>query len=116
MLAALMALFMLSMAGLPPGMAGLLGKFYVFKSAVKAGYVGLAITGVLCSAVSCFYYLRVIVAMYFLPAEEGQEGDDSLPVSFSLSYALKICAVCVVFLGVFPSVLYQSTVHIMRFL
>ena len=70
-LAALMALFMFSMAGIPPGMAGMLGKFYLFNAAINAGFVGLAIIGVLSAAVSCYYYLRVIVAMYF----KQQEGD-----------------------------------------
>lgn len=110
MLAALMTLFMLSMAGLPPGMAGLLGKFYVFNAAVKAGYVGIAIVGVLCSAVSCYYYLRVIVAMYFVP-EEGDVSEIG-PVSFALNYSLKICAAAVVLLGIFPSAVYDRSVQI----
>ncbi|MCB0353990.1 MAG: NADH-quinone oxidoreductase subunit N [Bdellovibrionales bacterium] len=109
-LAGCMTLFLLSLAGLPPGLAGLLGKFYVFNAAVQANYVGLAIIGVLCSAVSCYYYLRVIVAMYFIPKEESDS--DSLaplaPVSLPFAGVIGICAVAVVTLGLFPSILHDG--------
>lgn len=59
-----LAVFMLSMAGVPP-LAGFFGKFYVFMAAVDKGYVTLAIIGVLTSVVSAFYYLRIIKIMYF---------------------------------------------------
>ena len=102
-LGGLMALFMFSMAGIPPGMAGLLGKFYLFSSVVSAGFVGLAIIGVLCAAVSCYYYLRVIVAMYFIEPD----GDVvAVSVDSALWGALFICAVGVVLLGVFPGSLH----------
>jgi len=58
-----MAVFMLSLGGIPP-MAGFMGKVYVFSVAVKAGLIPLVVIGVLNSAVSVFYYLRVTVAMY----------------------------------------------------
>jgi NADH-quinone oxidoreductase subunit N len=63
-----MAVFMLSLAGIPPT-AGFAGKFYLFSAAIDAGYVGLAIIGVLNSLVSVYYYLGVLVAMYMT---EGQ--------------------------------------------
>jgi NADH-quinone oxidoreductase subunit N len=113
-LAGLMALFLLSMAGLPPGMSGLLGKFYVFSAAISAGYTGLVIVGVLCSAVSCYYYLRVIVEMYFLPSEEV--APVAGPISLSMSTSLKLCGVLVVLLGVFPSLIYSTTSQIMMYL
>ncbi|WP_114391799.1 NADH-quinone oxidoreductase subunit NuoN [Oleisolibacter albus] len=59
-----MAMFMFSMAGVPP-LAGFFGKFYVFMSAIQAGLYGLAILGVLTSVASCYYYLRIIKVMYF---------------------------------------------------
>jgi len=62
-LAAAMAIFMLSLAGVPP-MAGFLGKFYLFSAAVHADLTWLAIIGVLNSVLSAFFYLRVIVVMY----------------------------------------------------
>jgi NADH-quinone oxidoreductase subunit N len=58
-----MAVFMLSLGGIPP-MAGFMGKVYVFSVAVKAGLIPLVVVGVLNSAVSVYYYLRVTVAMY----------------------------------------------------
>ena len=58
-----MAVFMLSLAGIPPT-AGFAGKFYLFSAAVDAGYVGLAVVGVLNSLVSVYYYLGVLVSMY----------------------------------------------------
>ena len=65
-LALAMTLFMLSLTGLPPTV-GFVGKFYVFRAALDAGQVGLALVGVLTSLVSAFYYLRVVVMMYMRP-------------------------------------------------
>lgn len=59
-----MAVFMFSMAGVPP-MAGFWGKFYVFMAAMDKGFLTLAIIGVLTSVVGAFYYLRIIKIMYF---------------------------------------------------
>lgn len=104
-LAAAMSLFLLSMAGLPPGMAGLLGKIYLFSAAVKANYLGLTILGVLCSAVSCYYYLYIIVKMYFV---EGAADDQRMVVGVPLASVLAICSAAVVLLGLFPSALYEK--------
>ncbi len=62
--AALMALFMLSLTGIPPTI-GFLGKYVVFVAAVNAGLTWLAVIGVLNSAISAFFYLRIIWFMYF---------------------------------------------------
>lgn len=59
-----LAALMFSMAGIPP-LAGFLGKYFVFVAAVNAGFVPLAIIGVLSSVVGAFYYIRVIKVMYF---------------------------------------------------
>ncbi len=99
-LGVVMSLFMLSLAGIPPGMAGLLGKFYIFSAAIKAHYVGLVILGVLNSAVSVYYYLRVIVAMYFI--EPSEPAPATVPVGVMLGGVLAACAIAVVALGVFP--------------
>ncbi|CAO3429890.1 NADH-quinone oxidoreductase subunit NuoN [Azospirillum doebereinerae] len=64
MLAATMAIFMFSMAGIPP-MAGFFGKLYVFLAAIAAGDYALAVIGVLTSVVGAYYYLRIIKIMYF---------------------------------------------------
>ncbi len=64
MMALAMAIFMFSMAGIPP-LAGFFGKLYIFLAAVDAGLYGLAIIGVLASVVGAFYYLRIVKLMYF---------------------------------------------------
>ncbi|MSO88670.1 MAG: NADH-quinone oxidoreductase subunit NuoN [Rhodospirillaceae bacterium] len=63
-LAAALAIFMFSMAGIPP-LAGFFGKLYVFMAAIDAGLVALAVIGVLSSVVSAFYYIRIVKVMYF---------------------------------------------------
>jgi NADH-quinone oxidoreductase subunit N len=59
-----MAMMMLSLAGIPP-LAGFFAKYYAFLAAVEAGLAWLAVIGVLASAISCFYYLRVVKIIYF---------------------------------------------------
>jgi len=68
LLAAAMAVFMLSFTGIPPTL-GFVGKFYLFRAVLEAGFVGLALVGVLTSLVSAYYYLRIVVAMYM---QEGK--------------------------------------------
>ena len=63
MLAFCMTLFMLSLGGLPP-LAGFVAKFYIFQAALKEGFLWLVIIAVLNSAISFYYYLKVIVFMY----------------------------------------------------
>ena len=106
LLAAFMALFMLSFAGLPPGVSGLIGKMYLFSAALHADYPGLAIIGVLASAISCYYYLRVIVAMYFVEFEGDHE--EVMPLGASLGSTLMFCAIATVLLGIFPDKLYLA--------
>jgi len=59
-----LAVFMFSMAGIPP-LAGFFGKMYVFLAAIAAGLNVLAVVGVLASVVACFYYLKIVKLMYF---------------------------------------------------
>jgi NADH-quinone oxidoreductase subunit N len=73
-LALVMAIFMFSMAGIPP-LAGFFGKLYVFLAAVQAGMITLAVIGVLASVVAAFYYLRIVKIMYF---DEPAEAFDRL--------------------------------------
>jgi NADH-quinone oxidoreductase subunit N len=58
-----MTIFLLSLGGLPP-LAGFVAKFYIFSAALKEGYLILVIIAVLNSAISLYYYLKVIVFMY----------------------------------------------------
>jgi NADH-quinone oxidoreductase subunit N len=67
-LASLLAIFMFSMAGVPP-FAGFFGKFYVFLAAVDRGMWFLAVLGLLTSVVGLFYYLRIVKVMFFDEAE-----------------------------------------------
>ncbi|MDZ7771778.1 MAG: NADH-quinone oxidoreductase subunit N [Balneolaceae bacterium] len=62
-MAVMLSIFLFSLAGIPP-MVGFFGKYLVFAAAINAGYVGLAITGVLASALSVYYYLRPMVYLY----------------------------------------------------
>ena len=98
-LAAAMAIFMFSLAGIPPT-AGFVGKFYIFSAAVKAGYVWLAVIGVLTSAISVFYYFRVTINMYMHAPGKEVEG---LLFQPSMVIALTITAVGTLDLGVFHS-------------
>jgi NADH-quinone oxidoreductase subunit N len=69
MLAAALAIFMFSLAGIPP-LAGFFAKIYVFLAAIDAGLVELAVIGVLASVVGAFYYIRIVKVMYFDEARE----------------------------------------------
>ena len=69
MIALALAIFMFSMAGIPP-LAGFFGKLYIFQAAIAAEFYALAIIGVLTSVVGAFYYLRIIRIMYFDNSED----------------------------------------------
>src|SRR3990170_1715454 len=58
-----MLIFLLSLTGIPPT-AGFVGKFYLFSAAVDAGYIWLVLIAVINSAISLFYYMRVVMVMY----------------------------------------------------
>ncbi len=94
-LAFAMAVFLFSLAGVPPT-AGFIGKLYIFNAAVGAQLYGLAVLGVLTSIMGAYYYLRVILYMYFLPAKV--EGEALASPSLTLALAAAVAAV--VFFGV----------------
>jgi NADH-quinone oxidoreductase subunit N len=98
LLAILMTVFLLSLAGFPPT-AGFMGKFYVFSSAVKSGFVGLVIIGVLNSLVSVYYYLRVVVLMFMHPPTSETER---VPLAFGAALVLLISTWFVLQMGIFP--------------
>jgi len=99
LLAAAMAIFMFSLAGIPPT-AGFVGKFFIFSSAIKAGYIGLAIIGVLNSALSVYYYLRVTVMMYMRNPEKEFTRLDLSP---AMVIALIIAVWGTLQMGIIPS-------------
>jgi NADH-quinone oxidoreductase subunit N len=99
-----LSLFLFSLAGIPPT-AGFMGKFYLFSAAIDAGYLGLAIIGVLNSVVSVYFYLKVTVAMYMrTPDTQAETAPSALAVAPMLVLAVLISAYGVLRLGIFPSV------------
>ena len=101
--ALLMLVFMVSLAGIPPT-AGFIGKFYLFMAAIKAGLTWLAIVAVVLTAISAYFYLRVVMVMYM------REPQSVGPAArFATSPAIAVVLACalagVVLLGLFPNVL-----------
>jgi NADH-quinone oxidoreductase subunit N len=98
-----MLVFMLALAGIPPT-AGFFGKYYIFSAAVKSGFIGLAVIGMLNGAASVYYYLRLVVYMFLKDRDEVNE-----PVGFNISSAMVqvivICVVLVLLVGLFPDFL-----------
>ena len=103
LLALALAIFMFSMAGIPP-LAGFFGKFYVFLAAVEAGLYLLAVIGVLTSVVAAFYYLRIVKIMYF---DEPAEAFDR-PIGRDLGAILTVSALFVVLFIVFQTPILDS--------
>jgi NADH-quinone oxidoreductase subunit N len=99
-LAAVMAVAMLSFTGVPPTL-GFVGKFYLFRTVLEGGFVGLALIGVLTSLVSAYYYLRVIVVMYM------RDGEPQAHYEPWLYFTAYITAIGVVVLSVFAAPLFQ---------
>ncbi len=97
-LAAAMALFMLSLTGVPP-LAGFVGKFYLFGAALNRGLVGLVIIAVLNSAMSAYYYISVIVAMYM---EEGGVESAGMRGRPALLATVVIALAGVILIGLYP--------------
>ena len=103
-LAISMTLFFLALAGLPPSLAGLMGKVYLFSSALSAGWYGLAIIAALNSALACAYYARVPLAI-FSPTTGGSE---LLSVPLGAKVAISACVVAVIGFGLLPENLLQA--------
>jgi NADH-quinone oxidoreductase subunit N len=99
-----MLIFMFSLAGIPPT-AGFVAKFYLFMAAVDAGLVWLAVVGVLLSAVSAYYYLRVVMVMYM----KEPAGPIELALSPSAVAALVIVVAATVIVGLYPAPLVGYT-------
>ncbi len=99
LLALFMTIMLLSLAGFPPT-AGFVGKFYIFRSAVESGQIWLVIIGAINTAISAFYYLRVVVAMYM---REPEAELDFLAYPRLLIVALTLAAIGVILIGILPS-------------
>jgi NADH-quinone oxidoreductase subunit N len=89
LLAASMAIFMLSFTGVPPTL-GFMGKFYLFRTVIQGGYLGLAIIGVFTTLLSAYYYLRIIIIMYMREGEPVARTDVWLQLTAALTAILTI--------------------------
>lgn len=103
-----MIIFLLSLGGIPPT-AGFIGKYYLFAAAVKAGFGWLAVIAVLMSAVSMFYYLRVVVAMYL---REGKPAE--VAMTPQLRFVAAVCLALTLILGVVPTPLVREVARSSR--
>ncbi len=104
-LAIMMAIFMFSLAGIPP-LAGFFGKLFLFGAAVESGWVLLAVIGVLNSVVSAVYYLRVSVVMFM--DEPTEETRVLLPIPRSALIGLTISVLGTLLFGIFASPWFAS--------
>jgi len=95
--AALMVIFLLSLAGIPPT-AGFLGKYFIFLSLIETGYFTLAVVAVLYVAVALYYYFRIVAVMFM-----REPIDRELPsLSPGVQVALIVTAVMTMFIGLYP--------------
>jgi NADH-quinone oxidoreductase subunit N len=98
--ALLYVVFFLSLAGIPPT-AGFVGKLVIFRAAIESGFVGLAVIGVVTSAIAAYYYFMVIKTMYM----EQPIGQPELSPSRPLALGLGIMVVATLLFGIFPNVI-----------
>ncbi|MCA0200070.1 MAG: NADH-quinone oxidoreductase subunit NuoN [Proteobacteria bacterium] len=103
-----LAALMFSMAGIPP-LAGFLGKYFIFVAAVNAGFVPLAIIGLLASVVGAFYYIRIIKVIYF--DEPGAAFDKPDAVNSAI---MGVCAALMLVYFVVPSKLVEGAASAAR--
>jgi NADH-quinone oxidoreductase subunit N len=94
-----LTVFMLSMAGIPP-LAGFFGKYYVFFEAIKSHHVAVVIVAIITSAISVYYYFKLILAMWTKDSEEKTFAADLPYVAIAL-----VCLLVTLALGIFPSLI-----------
>ncbi|WP_418179369.1 NADH-quinone oxidoreductase subunit N [Aliarcobacter lanthieri] len=103
-LAAMMTIFMLSLAGIP-GTIGFIGKVYVFTETIKAGYTALSVLAIFATIVSVYYYLRLIAVMYFYPPQDSCKNEDFDDKRVS-TYAILFVAILTVIGGIGSAVVF----------
>ena len=108
-LAAVLAFFLLSLIGIP-FTGGFFGKFYVFTAALHAGRVWLAVIGLLNSGIACFYYLRLLAALYTRPTHETDRVPAGRTISIPAGIGLATAALITLALGILPA----GTLHLAR--
>jgi NADH-quinone oxidoreductase subunit N len=109
LLAFAMMIFLFSLAGVPP-LAGFTSKFVLFSGAiydngVVSTWIWLAFIAILNSAISLYYYVRVIKAMYIERPAKG--ADEKLAIGKVFGFAIAVCAIAVVVLGVYPDLILE---------
>jgi NADH-quinone oxidoreductase subunit N len=110
--AGLLAICLFSLAGLPPT-AGFIGKFALFKATLQAHFILLAVIGILTAIVSIYFYLKVIVSLYMVPAER----EISIPKpTLSDRFAGGLILILILWLGLLPSSLLAVITRIVSFL
>ena len=100
--AAALSLFLLSLLGLPVT-AGFFGKFYIFKAAVNANLIWLAVLMAVNSTIGAYYYLKVIVAMYMREPSEDSASTARIAFPATVNVVLAITAIGTVYFGLFPN-------------
>jgi NADH-quinone oxidoreductase subunit N len=101
-LSALLGVFLVSLIGIP-FTAGFFAKFYAFSGAVHNGYVVLVIIGLANSGVACFYYLRLLVALYSRPLADSTTYVPARKLTIPTAVALAATAIATLGLGIFPN-------------
>lgn len=104
LMALAMAYFMLSFTGVPPT-GGFSGKFYIFRAALEADLLWLAIIGIITSVISGYYYLRIVYLMYMF------DGEGELNTGSALKFAVYAMVIATLFLGLFPGGLFDLTLE-----
>ena len=93
----ILIIFLLSLGGIPPT-AGFIGKYFLFAAAIQSGFGWLAIIAVLMSAVSMFFYFRIVVAMYL---REGREAE--VAITPALKVVASVCLAVTLIFGILPA-------------
>jgi NADH-quinone oxidoreductase subunit N len=103
-----MAFFMFSLSGFPP-LAGFIGKVRVFAPAIDAGLTWLVVIGVLASAVSAYYYLRVLFVFFMKDYDESTSINLPEKLSLATAAVLVVCALSQLWFGIVPSGILELT-------
>jgi NADH-quinone oxidoreductase subunit N len=93
----LMLIFLLSLAGIPPT-AGFIGKYFLFAAAIETNHNVLAVIAVINAAISMYFYLRIVVAMFMRDATEKT----GLAMSPGLMTAMAVALIFTMWIGLYP--------------
>jgi NADH-quinone oxidoreductase subunit N len=108
LLGSLLIFFLVSLVGIP-FTGGFFGKFYSFTAAMYTGHVWLAVIGLINSGIACFYYLRLLAALYTRPVVAPNASDETRRVTAPAGIALACAALATLLLGIAPGHLLHLT-------